>query len=32
MTLLVIILSARAGEESKVEGLEQGADDYLVKV
>ena len=27
----VIILSARAGEESKVEGLERGADDYLVK-
>jgi len=27
----VIILSARAGEESRVEGLEAGADDYLVK-
>jgi signal transduction histidine kinase len=27
----VIFLSARAGEESKVEGLERGADDYLVK-
>jgi len=27
----VILLSARAGEESKVEGLEKGADDYLVK-
>lgn len=27
----VIFLSARAGEESKVEGLEAGADDYLVK-
>ena len=27
----VILLSARAGEESRVEGLEQGADDYLVK-
>jgi PAS domain S-box-containing protein len=27
----VIMLSARAGEESKVEGLEAGADDYLVK-
>lgn len=27
----VILLSARAGEESKVEGLEAGADDYLVK-
>ena len=27
----VIVLSARAGEEAKVEGLEAGADDYLVK-
>ena len=27
----VILLSARAGEESKVEGLEAGANDYLVK-
>ncbi len=27
----VILLSARAGEESRVEGLEAGADDYLVK-
>jgi PAS domain S-box-containing protein len=27
----VILLSARAGEESLVEGLETGADDYLVK-
>jgi PAS domain-containing protein len=27
----VILLSARAGEESKVEGLNAGADDYLVK-
>jgi PAS domain S-box-containing protein len=27
----VIVLSARAGEEAKVEGLEMGADDYLVK-
>ena len=26
-----IMLSARAGEESKIEGLERGADDYLVK-
>jgi len=27
----VILLSARAGEEAQVEGLERGADDYLVK-
>ena len=27
----VILLSARAGEESRVEGLDRGADDYLVK-
>ena len=27
----VILLSARAGEESKIEGLAAGADDYLVK-
>ena len=27
----VILLSARAGEESRVEGLAEGADDYLVK-
>ncbi|HEV2115835.1 MAG TPA: PAS domain S-box protein [Terriglobales bacterium] len=27
----VILLSARAGEESRVEGLHTGADDYLVK-
>ena len=27
----VIVLSARAGEESQVEGLQAGADDYLVK-
>jgi len=27
----VIIVSARAGEESSVEGLDAGADDYLVK-
>jgi signal transduction histidine kinase/CheY-like chemotaxis protein len=29
--LPVILLSARAGEEATVEGLAQGADDYLVK-
>ena len=28
----VILLSARAGEEARVEGLMSGADDYLVKV
>ena len=27
----VLMLSARAGEESKIEGLEAGADDYLIK-
>jgi signal transduction histidine kinase/PAS domain-containing protein len=27
----VILLSARAGEESRVEGIEAGADDYLIK-
>jgi signal transduction histidine kinase/DNA-binding response OmpR family regulator len=27
----VVMLSARAGEDSRVEGLEAGADDYLVK-
>src|SRR5258705_12568117 len=27
----VLLLSARAGEEAKVEGLSAGADDYLVK-
>jgi signal transduction histidine kinase len=30
-TVPVILLSARAGEESKVEGMDAGADDYLVK-
>ena len=29
--LPIILLSARAGEESSVEGLETGADDYLIK-
>jgi signal transduction histidine kinase/CheY-like chemotaxis protein len=29
--LPVLMLSARAGEESRIEGLEAGADDYLVK-
>jgi signal transduction histidine kinase/DNA-binding response OmpR family regulator len=27
----VIVLSARAGEESRVEGLQAGADDYVIK-
>ncbi len=27
----VIMLSARAGEEARIEGLQRGADDYLVK-
>ena len=30
-TLPIILLSARAGEESRVEGLQSGADDYLIK-
>ncbi|MCC7049614.1 MAG: response regulator [Alphaproteobacteria bacterium] len=30
-TLPVILLSARAGEEARVEGLHMGADDYLTK-
>jgi PAS domain S-box-containing protein len=30
-TIPVLLLSARAGEESRVEGLDAGADDYLVK-
>ncbi|HXD97912.1 MAG TPA: ATP-binding protein [Candidatus Acidoferrum sp.] len=29
--LPVILLSARAGEESRVEGLQAGADDYVIK-
>jgi DNA-binding response OmpR family regulator len=27
----IVLLSARAGEESRIEGLQAGADDYLVK-
>jgi PAS domain S-box-containing protein len=27
----VVLLSARAGEESRIEGMQSGADDYLVK-
>nr|WP_244422895.1 PAS domain-containing protein [Bradyrhizobium sp. ORS 278] len=30
-TVPVILLSARAGEESRVEGMQAGADDYLIK-
>ncbi|MFL6215488.1 MAG: response regulator [Blastocatellia bacterium] len=30
-TIPVILLSARAGEEARVEGIEAGADDYLIK-
>jgi DNA-binding response OmpR family regulator len=30
-TIPVIMLSARAGEEARVEGIQHGADDYLVK-
>lgn len=29
--LPIILLSARAGEEAQIEGLEAGADDYLIK-
>ncbi|WP_157274066.1 ATP-binding protein [Pedobacter sp. BAL39] len=31
LRLPVIFLSARAGEEARIDGLEMGADDYLVK-
>ena len=30
-TIPIVVLSARAGEEARLEGLSQGADDYLVK-
>jgi PAS domain S-box-containing protein len=30
-TLPIIMLSARAGEEARIEGLQAGADDYVVK-
>jgi diguanylate cyclase (GGDEF)-like protein/PAS domain S-box-containing protein len=30
-TMAVILLSARAGEEARIEGLQAGADDYLTK-
>ncbi len=30
-TIPIILLSARAGEEARVEGVSQGADDYLTK-
>ncbi|MEP7286478.1 MAG: ATP-binding protein [Chloroflexota bacterium] len=30
-TLPIILLSARAGEEARIEGLNAGADDYIVK-
>jgi len=30
-TIPLILLSARAGEESRIEGVERGADDYLTK-
>ena len=31
VTIPVIFLSARAGEEAKIDGFERGADDYLIK-
>ncbi|WDZ81930.1 response regulator (plasmid) [Ensifer adhaerens] len=30
-TIPIIVLSARAGEESRIEGMQAGADDYLIK-
>jgi DNA-binding response OmpR family regulator len=30
-TIPVIVLSARAGEEARIEGMQAGATDYLVK-
>jgi PAS domain S-box-containing protein len=30
-TIPVIVLSARAGEEARIEGIDHGADDYLIK-
>lgn len=30
-TIPVLLLSARAGDEARIEGMEQGADDYLTK-
>lgn len=30
-TVPIVMLSARAGEESRVEGIQAGADDYLIK-
>lgn len=30
-TIPVILLSARAGEDARIEGMEAGADDYMVK-
>ena len=30
-TIPIIVLSARAGEESRIEGMQAGADDYMIK-